>query len=116
MIGDEVKSAVSGVVLDEVVRVRAGDAVDVGDLVPELHSVELVGMLQQLRSEKQNIFKIIAGEKEEEVLPEGCGDKLSAVGQLVDHVGHGLPVHGVQRLVDLVKQVEGGRVTFLGIL
>ena len=46
MIGDEVKSAVSGVVLDEVVRVRAGDAVDVGDLVPELDSVELARVVE----------------------------------------------------------------------
>ena len=46
MIGDEVKSAVSGVVLDEVVRVRAGDAVDVGDLVPELDSVELACVVE----------------------------------------------------------------------
>ena len=46
MIGGEVKSAVSGVVLDEVVRVRAGDAVDVGDLVPELDSVELACVVE----------------------------------------------------------------------
>ena len=46
-------------------------------------------------------------------LPEGCGDELGPVRQLVYHVGHGLPVHRVQCLVDLVKQVEGGRVTFL---
>ena len=46
MIGDEVKSAVSGVVLDEVVRVRAGDAVDVGDLVPELDSVEFACVVE----------------------------------------------------------------------
>lgn len=46
MIGGEVKSAVSGVVLDEVVRVRAGDAVDVGDLVPELDSVELARVVE----------------------------------------------------------------------
>ena len=48
-----------------------------------------------------------------EDLPEGCCNKLSTVGQLVDHVGHGLPVHRVQGLVDLVKQVERSRVTFL---
>ena len=106
-------SCIELIVIYKVEGLLLSDAVDVGDLVPELHSVELVGMLQQLRSEKQNIFKIIAGEKEEEVLPEGCGDKLSAVGQLVDHVGHGLPVHGVERLVDLVKQVEWSRVAFL---
>ena len=47
------------------------------------------------------------------VLPEGCCDKLSTVGKFVDHVGNGLPVHRVQGLVDLVKQVEWGRVTFL---
>ena len=47
------------------------------------------------------------------LLPEGGGDELSAVSQLMDHVGHGLPVHRVQRLVDLVEQVERGRVTFL---
>ena len=46
MIGGEVKSAVSGVVLDEVVRVRAGDAVDVGDLVPELDSVEFACVIE----------------------------------------------------------------------
>ena len=46
MIGGEVKSAVSGVVLDEVVGVRAGDAVDVGDLVPELDSVELARVVE----------------------------------------------------------------------
>ncbi len=31
----------------------------------------------------------------------------------MDHVGHCLPVHGVQRLVDLVKEVEGSWVAFL---
>ena len=46
-------------------------------------------------------------------LPEGCRDELSPVRKLVYHVGHGLPVHRVQRLVDLVKQVEWSRVTFL---
>ena len=51
--------------------------------------------------------------EEEDVLPEGCCDKLSTVGQLVDHVGNGLPVHRDQRLVNLVKQVERSRVTFL---
>ena len=46
-------------------------------------------------------------------LPEGCRDELGPVRQLVYHVGHGLPVHRVQRLVDLVKQVEWSRVAFL---
>ena len=60
---------------------------------------------------------MIAREEEEEevVLPEGCCDKLSTVGKFVDHVGHGLPVHRVQGLVDLVKEVEWSRVTFLNI-
>ena len=47
------------------------------------------------------------------IIPECCCDKLGSICQLVDHVGHGLPVHRVQRLVDLVEQVEGSGVTFL---
>ena len=57
----------------------------------------------------QSMYKVI-----QLCLPEGCRDELGPVRQLVYHVGHGLPVHRVQRLVDLVKQVEGGGVTFLG--
>ena len=47
------------------------------------------------------------------IAPESGCDELSPISQLVDHVSYGLPVHGVQGLVYLVKQVEGGRVTFL---
>ena len=41
-----IKSAVSSVVLDKVVGVRARDAVHVGDLVPELDSVELARVVE----------------------------------------------------------------------
>ena len=47
--------------------------------------------------------------------PESCCNELRAVRELVDHVSHSLPVHRVQRLVDLVEEVEGSRVTFLNI-
>ena len=47
--------------------------------------------------------------------PESCCDELRSIGELVDHVGHRLPVHRVQGLVDLVKEVEWSRVTFLNI-
>ena len=56
----------------------------------------------------QSMYKVV-----QLCLPEGCRDELSPVRKLVYHVGHGLPVHGVERLVDLVKQVEWSRVAFL---
>ena len=47
----------NGVIIDEVVGVSARDAVHVGDLVPELDSVELAGVVEQLRPEKGH-FKV----------------------------------------------------------
>ena len=46
-------------------------------------------------------------------LPESGGDELRAVRELVDHVGDGLPVHGVEGRVDLVEEVERRRVALL---
>ena len=48
-------------------------------------------------------------------LPECCGDELSSVRQLVNHVGHSFPIHRVQSLVNLVKQIKRSWVTFLQI-
>ena len=52
-----IKSDLNGVIIDEVVGVCARDAVHVGDLVPELDSVELAGVVEQLRPEKGH-FKV----------------------------------------------------------
>ena len=48
-------------------------------------------------------------------LPKCCCDELSSISQFMNHVGHSFPVHRIQSLVNLVKQIEGGRITFLGI-
>ena len=45
--------------------------------------------------------------------PEGGGDELRAVRELVDHVGDGLPMHRVECRVDLVEEVERRRVALL---
>merc|ERR1719234_785928 len=42
----------------------------------------------------------------------GC-DELGSIRQLVDHIGYSLSIHWIKCLVNLVKQVEWGRVTFL---
>merc|ERR1719397_2255088 len=49
----------------------------------------------------------------QQLRPKGCCDELGSVREFVDHVGNGLPIHRVQRLVDLVKQVERCGVTLL---
>lgn len=72
---------VCSAILDEVPRLLPADALDVRHLVPELDSVELVRVLQQLG-------------------PERGGDELRRRGELVDHVGDGFTVLGVQRLGD----------------
>ena len=45
--------------------------------------------------------------------PECCDEELSVLAVSLDGPGHGHPVVLVQGGVHLVKQVEGGRVTFL---
>ena len=82
------------IVLDKVEGLLFADAVDDADLVAKAHAVELVGVLEQLGSESGR-------------------DELGLVGQLVNHVGHALSVLRVERLVDLVEQVEGRRIAAL---
>ena len=60
-----------GVIVHEVEGLLLGDTVHVRHLVPELDTVELAGVLEELG-------------------PEGRRDELGAVGELVDHVRHGL--------------------------
>lgn len=67
------------VVFDKVSRHFAGHAVDVRHLVAEPNAVEFVRMLEQLG-------------------PESGGDELGLRTQLVDHVGDGLAMLGVQSL------------------
>ena len=70
--GEEEVELVEELVEEEVVEEELKEEVH---LVPELHSVELAGVLEELG-------------------PEGGGDELGAVGQLVDHVGHRLRERG----------------------
>ena len=52
------------IIIHKVEGLLLGDAVHVGDLVPELHSVELVGVFQQLRPNKQMIYVKLLLERE----------------------------------------------------
>lgn len=83
-----------GVVFDEVSGDFPGDAIDVADLVAEPDAVELVRVLEQLG-------------------PEGGRDELRVVAQLVDHVGDGLAMLGVEGLVDFVEEIERGGIALL---
>lgn len=83
-----------GVVFNEVSGDFTGDAVDVTDLVTESHAIELVGVLEQFGS-------------------ESCGDELGVVAELVDHVGDGFAMLGIERLIDFVEQVERGWIALL---
>ena len=47
-----------GVVVNKVVCVVAGDAVDVGNLVAELDAVELGRVLEELRSGRRRIMSV----------------------------------------------------------
>lgn len=91
---NSISLAVCLIVFDEISGLVPGHALDVADFVPKLDSVELVRMLEQLWS-------------------ESGGNKLGLGGQLVDHVGHGLAMLRVQRLIDFVEQIERGRIALL---
>lgn len=59
--------------------------------VSEFDTVEFIRVRQQFRSERG-------------------GDELRLLTELVNHVGHRLPVLRVQRLINLIEQVERCRV------
>lgn len=75
-------STVSLVVFDEISRLFATHAFHVTHFVTKFDTVKLIGVFQQFGSESRRY-------------------ELSFARQLVDHVGYGFSVLGVQRLVDL---------------
>ena len=56
MIHTSTGSCIELIIIHKVEGLLLGDTVHVGDLVPELDPVELVGVLQQLRPDKQERF------------------------------------------------------------
>lgn len=67
------------IVLHKVVRLFPRDALHVGHFVPELHTVEFVGVFQQLWS-------------------ESCGDELRIFAEFVDHVSNCFSVLSIKCL------------------